>query len=41
MSKILATDDFQAQNWTITIEDLQSNYTDLFIGFTLETTGYC
>ena len=37
MSKILATDDFQTQNWTITIEDLQSNYTDLFIGFTDES----
>jgi hypothetical protein len=37
MSKILATDDFQTQNWTITIEDLDSNYTDLFIGFTDES----
>jgi hypothetical protein len=37
MSKIFATDDFQTQNWTITIEDLQSNYTDLFIGFTDES----
>jgi hypothetical protein len=37
MSKIFATDDFQTQNWTITIEDLQSNYADLFIGFTDES----
>ena len=37
MSKIFATDDFQTQNWTITIEDLDSNYTDLFIGFTDES----
>ena len=37
MSKIFAINDFQTQNWTITIEDLESNYTDLFIGFTDES----
>jgi hypothetical protein len=37
MSKIFATDDFQTQNWTITIQDLESNYADLFIGFTDES----
>lgn len=37
MSKILATDDFQTQNWTITIEELDSHYANLFIGFTGES----
>jgi len=37
MSKIFATDNFQTQNWIITIQDLESNYADLFIGFTDES----
>lgn len=36
MSRLIAKDDFNTQNWTIAIEDLQSNYADLFIGFTNE-----
>ena len=34
MSKIIATDHFETQNWEVTFEDLASNYADLFIGFT-------
>ena len=34
MSKIIATDHFETQNWEVTFEDLAPNYTDLFIGFT-------
>jgi hypothetical protein len=34
MSKILATDHFETQNWEITFENLAPNYADLFIGFT-------
>ena len=34
MSKIIATDHFETQNWEVTFEDLVPNYADLFIGFT-------
>ena len=34
MSKIIATDHFETQNWKVSFEDLAPNYTDLFIGFT-------
>ena len=34
MSKIIATDHFETQNWEVTFEDLAPNYADLFIGFT-------
>ena len=34
MSKIIATDHFETQNWEVTFEDLATNYADLFIGFT-------
>ena len=34
MSKIIATDHFEIQNWEVTFEDLAPTYADLFIGFT-------
>ena len=34
MSKIYATDNFETQNWNMNVEDLASDYADLFIGFT-------
>ena len=34
MSKIIATDHFETQNWEVAFEDLASHYADLFIGFT-------
>ena len=34
MSKIIATDHFETQNWEVTFEDLAPTYADLFIGFT-------
>jgi hypothetical protein len=34
MSKIIAIDHFETQNWEVTFEDLAPNYADLFIGFT-------
>lgn len=34
MSKIIATDHFETQTWEVIFEDLDSNYADLFIGFT-------
>ena len=36
MSKIVAVDDFATQNWSVSVEDLNPTYTDLFIGFTNE-----
>ena len=36
MSKIIATDHLQTQNWEVTFEDLASTYADLHIGFTDE-----
>jgi len=36
MSKIIATDHFETQNWEVTFEDLAPNYADLHIGFTDE-----
>ena len=33
MSKLIAKDDFQTQNWLVTEENLDSFYTDLCIGF--------
>ena len=37
MSKIIATDHFETQNWEVTFEELAPNYADLFIGFTDDT----
>ena len=34
MSKIIATDHFETQNWEVSFEDLAPTYADLFIGFT-------
>ena len=34
MSKIIATDHFETQNWEVTFDDLAPTYADLFIGFT-------
>lgn len=34
MSKIIATDHFETQNWEVTFENLAPNYAHLFIGFT-------
>ncbi len=34
MSKIIATDHFETQNWEVTFEDLAPTYADLLIGFT-------
>jgi len=34
MSKIIATDHFETQNWEVTFEDLAPTYADLIIGFT-------
>ena len=34
MSKIIATDHFETQNWEVSFEDLGPTYADLFIGFT-------
>ena len=34
MSKIIATDHFETQNWEVTFDDLAPHYADLFIGFT-------
>lgn len=34
MSKLIAKDDFQTQNWLVTEEELSSHYADLCIGFT-------
>ena len=34
MSKLIAKDDFQTQNWLVTEEELSSYYADLCIGFT-------
>jgi hypothetical protein len=34
MSKLIATDDFQTQNWLVTEEELSSYYADLYICFT-------
>jgi len=36
MSKIIATDHFETQNWEVNLDDLGANYADLFIGFTNE-----
>jgi hypothetical protein len=36
MSKLVATDNFKTNNWSLDIEDLAPNYADLFIGFTNE-----
>jgi hypothetical protein len=37
MSKIIATDHFETQNWEVTFEDLAPTYADLFIGFNFST----
>ena len=34
MSKIIATDHFETQNWEVSFKDLAPTYADLFIGFT-------
>ena len=34
MSKIIATDHFETQNWEVTFDNLAPTYADLFIGFT-------
>lgn len=34
MSKIIATDHFETQNWEVTFEGLAPTFADLFIGFT-------
>ncbi len=34
MSKLIAKDSFQTQNWSVTAEELSSHYADLCIGFT-------
>ena len=34
MSKIIATDHFETENWEVTFDDLAPTYADLFIGFT-------
>lgn len=36
MSKLIATDNFKTNNWSLNIEDLAPNYADLFISFTNE-----
>jgi hypothetical protein len=34
MSKIIATDHFETQNWEVNLDDLGAYYANLFIGFT-------